>query len=217
MHVSQIQRFNICTMNSWISTISHPRHAQTVDVKLTPSVERQPRRPSLVDFPDEILRLIFESLPWQATVQSSMVCQEWYHLCSEERVWKQYCLICFDVSLDSFNICESLSAKELFRNIHLQMTHIITPHAGVQQTHCSLPLAWQPLLFNDWNTLSLQNASLGVLVIFMTMCGGMCQSISKQPASRAMNQPGKEPRLPVYPMICCAVHKINNLQTRWMP
>ena len=132
-----------------ISTISHPRHAQTVDVKLTPSVERQPRRPSLVDFPDEILRLIFESLPWQATVQSSMVCQEWYHLCSEERVWKQYCLICFDVSLDSFNICESLSAKELFRNIHLQMTHIITPHAGVQQTHCSLPLAWQPLLFND--------------------------------------------------------------------
>ena len=97
----------------------------------------------------ELLRSIFDYLPWKSVLQSSMVCVEWKYLCSEEKLWKERCLSMYHISLDSFNKTKALSAQESFRNIHLQMTNMIQPLPC--NTSFILPLSFQPHLLNFWS------------------------------------------------------------------
>ena len=83
--------------------------------------------PDLADFPEELLRLIFEYLPWKSSLQAGMVCKEWRTLCSEEQLWRQYCVAYYHVSRDSLKVTEPLSSKDLFRNVHKKMKQIIRP------------------------------------------------------------------------------------------
>jgi hypothetical protein len=99
----------------------------------------------LSDFPDELLRLIMEYLPWKSTVQSSMVCSEWKKLCNEEKLWESLCLSQYHIHRDSFMQSQStpLSAREMFRKTHLQMIRVIKPSTSMTNVNLVLPISFQ--------------------------------------------------------------------------